>query len=181
MRIHTDILTESDLYQAAARAGDGVRVEMTEHGSRKRARAFDFQLSGTSTRRRNTGNYGAAGEASYWGPDRSHAATWDEWGMFLGELFRRDPGAVVPNVYESGEHFRWVTGARFDTLTPDQQHGAAGHKWSGAYPNLTGAYYVAECLGNKGKPCAATTRHMARGHQFAEISDPRDFQGLEGA
>lgn len=173
MRIHTDILTTRDIELAAVRAGDFVRVTVTEHGSRKRARAFNVTLTGTSSRRPNNGTSGE------YDPD-AYAATWDEWGMFLGELFRRDPGAVVPNVYESGEHFRWVTGARFDTLTPDQQHGAAGHKWSGAYPNLTGAYFVAECLGNKGKPCAATTRHMARGHQFAEISDPRDFDGMEG-
>jgi hypothetical protein len=166
MRIHTDSLTEKDIYEATARAGSAVRVVVTEHGSRSRARAFNVTLSGTSSRRRNTGNYGAAGEDSYWGPDRSHAATWDEWGMFLAELFRRDPNAVVPNIYESAEHFRWVTGARFDNLTPPYQHGGAGHRWGRPRRNVTGVYSVAECTS-----CEAMTRRMAYGHTFAEIAD----------
>lgn len=168
MRIHADSLTISDIYAATDRAGQNVRVVVTEHGSRKRARAFNVTLSGTSSRRRNTGNHGAAGEDSYWGPDRSHAATWDEWGMFLSELFRRDADAVVPGAYESGEHYRWVTGARFDTLTPPHQHGGAGHRWSGAYPNATGTYSIVECTGDG---CAAIMRRMERGHTFAEIAD----------
>jgi hypothetical protein len=166
MRIHTDSLTEKDIYEATARAGSAVRVVVTEHGSRSRARAFNVTLSGTSSRRRNTGNYGAAGEDSYWGPDRSHAATWDEWGMFLAEIFRRDPNAVVPNAYESGEHFHWSTGDRFLYLTPPHQHGGSGHRWSGAYPNATGTYYVVECTS-----CEAIMRRMEYGHTFAEIAD----------
>lgn len=182
MRIHSDTLTITDIYQAAAIAGGGdyrtspVLVEVTQHGSRKRARAFNVSLMGTSSRRPNN----AAGGRFADGRGDAHAATWDEWGMFLAELFRRDPAAIVPNVYESGEHFRWVTGARFDTLTHDQQHGATGHKWSDSYPNITGVYYVAECTGRKGKPCSATTRRMAHGHAFAELTDPRDFDGMEG-
>lgn len=174
MRIHSDILTGQDIHYAMRRAGHAVQAAYTEHGSRRRDHAFNVTLTGTSSRRPNSGNRGAG---SYGG---DYAATWDEWGMFLAELFRRDPAAVVPDIYESGEHFRWVTGARFDTLTPEQQHGAAGHKWSGSYPNITGVYYVAECLGRKGKPCTATTRRMAHGHTFDEIADPRDFDGMEG-
>lgn len=178
MRIHTDTLTVTDIYAAAAHAGGGdyrtspVYVDVMEHGSRKRARAFNVSLTGTSTRRPNSGNRGADGADVY-------AATWDEWGMFLAELFRRDPNATIPGVYESGEHFRWVTGGRFDTLTPADQHGGAGHKWSGHYPNVTGVYYVAECTGRKGLHCDATTRYMASGHTFAEISG-QSFAELEG-
>lgn len=181
MRIHSDILTISDVYQAATIAGGGdhrtssVLVEVTQHGSRQRARAFNLSLTGTSSRRPNN----AAGGRYAHGLGDAHAATWDEWGMFLAELFRRDPAAVVPKIYESGEHFRWVTGARFDTLTPADQHDGAGHKWSGYYPNITGVYYVAECTGRKGHHCTATTRYMARGHQFAEISG-QSFAELEG-
>lgn len=166
MRIHTDKLTEKDLYDAATRAGSGVRVEMTVHGSRKRARAFAFQLSGTSTRKRNTGNYGAAGEDAYWGPDRSHAATWDEWGMFLGELFRIDPDATVPKVYENGEHFRWVTCARFDTLTPAEQCSRSGHKWSNGIPVATGSYYVNQC---QREECGASQRNARSPEALAII------------
>jgi hypothetical protein len=157
MRIHTDSLTISDIYAATKNAGPRVDVEVRQHGSRSRARAFNVTLTGTSPRRTNSGKRGAGDE---------HAATWDEWGMFLAELFRRDPNAVAPNAYESGEHFRWVTGARFDNLTPAYQHGGAGHRWSGAYPNATGTYYVVECTS-----CEAIMRRMEYGHTFAEIAD----------
>lgn len=176
MRIHTDRLTHQDVIEAARRAGRyTVNVRFTEHGSQRRDHAFNVSLTGTSSRRPNN----AAGGRFANGLSDAHAATWDEWGMFLAELFRRDPAAVVPKIYESGEHFRWTTGARFDTLTPAEQHGAAGHKWSGRYPNITGVYTVAECLGRKGKPCAATIREMRGGHAFAEISG-QSFAELEG-
>lgn len=181
MHIHTDKLTHSDIVDAVRGAGVEISpnvwtVRLTDagvkhHGSRSRARAFRFQVQGTSSRAPGWNRSEHQGQK---------AATWDEWGMILAELFRRDPDAFVPDVYESGEHFRWVTGARFDTLTPANQHDGAGHKWSGAYPNITGVYYVAECTGRKGYHCTATVRHMAHGHTFAEISDPRDFDGMEG-
>ena len=164
MRIHTDSLTEKDIYAAADRAGESVRVEMTQHGSRKRDRAFNVTLSGTSSRKRNTGNYGTAGEDSYWGPDRSHAATWDEWGMFLAELFRRDADAIVPGAYESAEHFRWATGAHYDVLTPDTQH--RNHSWRPEGTNVTGSYRVERC-----RTCDAIRRTVSVGHTFAEIAD----------
>lgn len=169
MRIHSDVFVIDDIHAAAERAGAGVRVKFTVHGSRSRARAFNVTLTGTSSRVPGWGK-GEPGE---------HAATWDEWGMFLAELFRRDPDAVAPSAYESAEHFRWVTGARFDTLTPADQHDGAGHKWSGSYPNLTGVYYVAECIGRKGYHCTATVRRMAHGHTFDEIAG-HTFAELEG-
>lgn len=125
MRIHTDTLTVTDIYAAAARAGGGdyrtspVLADVTEHGSRSRARAFNVTLSGTSGRRQNPGHGGGSRDLQ--------AATWDEWGMFLAELFRRDPNAVVPKVYDGAEHFQNVTDQRFDTLTPENQH--RDHKW----------------------------------------------------
>lgn len=178
MHIHTDKLTHADIVDAVRGAGVEISpnvwtVRLTDagvkhYGSRSRARSFRFMVQGTSSRAPGFNRAEFPGQK---------AATWDEWGMILAELFRRDPYAFVPDVYESGEHFRWVTGGRFDTLTPDQQHGAAGHEWSGSYPNPTGVYYVTECTGND---CTATTRYMAHGRTFAEISDPRDFDGMEG-
>lgn len=126
MRIHTDSLTASDIYAAAAHAGGGdyrtspVLVDVTEHGSRKRARAFNVSLTGTSSRRTNGGNRGAGDD---------YAATWDEWGMFLAELFRRDPDATIPGAYDTSGDFDYKTGCRFDTLTPAEQHGGSGHRW----------------------------------------------------
>lgn len=148
MRIHTS-LTEQDMRDAARLAG--VQFErLAQHGSRSRDHAFDFILTGSSGRR---GNFGGDYEA----------ATWDEWGIVLGELFRRDPNAHCgKNSYESGEHFRWVTGGRFDTLTPADQH--RNHKWEYSGVVVTGSYHVAECS------CGAIQRWLALGHRFADLS-----------
>lgn len=156
MRIHTDTLTASDLQAAAQLAG--VTLSYSNHGSRSHRGAVDVTLSGSSGRMPNTGNRGAASYGS------SPAATWDEWGIFLGELFRRDPDAVAPRVYFSGEHFRWATGARFDTLTPADQH--KRHRWQYNGESVTGAYSVHECK------CGALLRRASSPeHWHAYIAD----------
>lgn len=158
MRIHSDILTGSDILQAASAAGPEVFVDYTRHGSRSRKAAWNVTLTGTSSRRPNTGNRGGG---TYGG---DHAATWDEWGIFLGELFRRDPGMTVPGVYDSAEHFRWATTCRFDDLKPADQHGRAGHRWTHEGEAASGSYSVYGC------PCGAQRRQMAYKRSFAEIS-----------
>lgn len=149
MRIHSDTLTRQDFTEAAKRAGAGI-IELTEHGSHSRARAFKFYLRGHSTYRTQQG-------------DRDdYAATWDEWGIVFNHLFDVDALAHTGKwPYSSGEHFHWVTGGRFRNLTPSQQH--ARHKWNplGA---VTGSYAVAECK------CGATQRWMIHGHDFAELA-----------
>jgi len=147
MRIHTDILTVSDIYAAAAHAGGGdyrtspVMVDVTEHGSRSRARAFNVKLTGTSTRRPNPGQGGHTGD--------TYAATWDEWGMFLAELFRRDGAATIPNVYPGMGDFEYQTNGRFNALTPENQHGGSGHRWE-----FMGTPREQECA-----TCGAIRRH----------------------
>lgn len=163
MRIHTNTLTPADLTAAAERAGRAVTMTYSQYGSRSHARAYDVTLRGSSSRRPNSGNGGRFRDDDPNAP-HEHAATWDEWGMFLGELFRRDPGAVVPRVYESADHFRWATDGRFDALTPDRQHGRAGHRWEPMGTAASGTYYVHEC-----KTCDARTRNVAFGHTWAEI------------
>jgi len=128
-------------------------VDHARKGSRSRAVAWDVKLTGTSSRRPNGGNRGADGDA--------YAATWDEWGMFLAELFRRDPDATIPGVYESEAHFRWSTGERFDDLAPAQQH--RNHRWEHEGKAATGTYYVSTCK------CGARQRRVAYGHTFYEI------------
>lgn len=147
MRIHSNTLTVTDLAEAGKRAGYAVGVRFSWHGSRRRAAAWDVSLTGTSSRRPN--NQGA------WTEDDSYAATWDEWGMFLAEIFRRDPLAVIPKVYESAEHFRWATCARFDTLEPAGQCSRSGHKWSFSVPVATGSYSVRQC---QREECGASER-----------------------
>lgn len=114
MRIHTDTLTSAEIILAASAA----RVSLTRldvHGSRKRARAFDVILSGSSSRRQNGG------------PDQ--AATWDEWGDFLGHIFGCDPNADTP-YYHGAEGFHTATGSRYDGRAYVKH---AQHKFQG-YP-----------------------------------------------
>jgi hypothetical protein len=155
MRIHTDTLTMNDVVAAVKRAGLGENnLTITPRGSKSHDHAWDVYLTGTSSRRPNS----RSGEYSHDG----YAATWDEWGMFLAELFRRDAAATAPGVYDSAEHFRWATGARFDTLDPADQHGRAGHKWESTGEAVTGTYTVRECR------CGALYRIIIRG-TFADL------------
>lgn len=89
MKIHSNILTEQDIreavpagcYLAGHYAKDGVTwASVHREGSRKRQNGFTVRLSGSSK------------STMHSLPDK--AATWDEWGIFIAELFRRDPDAV---------------------------------------------------------------------------------------
>lgn len=153
MRIHTDTLTAQDIRDAARRAGVDL-YRMTVHGSRKRARAYDVILEGTG---RTGTRYGQNTDMV--------AATWDEWGIFLAELFRRDDRLTIPRVYEDGEHFRWVTYGRYDGLTPDRQH--VRHRWMAARQAVTGTYYVSHC---RDPQCGASVRRLAYGVEWADLS-----------
>lgn len=123
MKIHSDVLEHEDFFAAKSAAGEMVGFEVTRRGSRKRSHGFEFSLTGTSSRRPNN--------QQAWMEWDDYAATWDEWGMFLAYLFDKDPNATVPGVYENGEDFHWKTNYRFgeDGVTPETQHGGAGHRW----------------------------------------------------
>lgn len=133
MRIHTT-LNGSDFTAAARKAG--VSFERCSlHGSRTHTRAYDVILSGSSPRRRNTGQSASRTD--------DYAATWDEWGIFLAELFRRDP-ATKCTYYRDAADFHWQTDGRFKTLTLNEQHRT--HNW------IRGVPYKATCK------CGATMR-----------------------
>lgn len=122
MRIHTDKLTAADIHRATTAAGmRGVCADVREAGSRSRARRFDVSLTGTSTRRTNPGTSGYHYRDDY-------AATWDEWGMFIQDLFNIDPDAIIGQ-YQSKNHFEEVTYDRYIHLTAPYQHGGGGHTW----------------------------------------------------
>jgi hypothetical protein len=92
----------------------GVNFERcTLHGSRSRDHAFDVILSGNSGRRANFGGD--------W-----EAASWDQWGIFLGRIFKDDPDAVCW-AYKDADDFHWQTGDRFLTLT--LKDATRFHKW----------------------------------------------------
>jgi hypothetical protein len=121
MRIHTD-LDSSDIYAALSDAKEEghvpatVHIELEEHGSRARERAFDVRLysnvktPGDGRRRANTGNHGASEE---W------AATWDEWGFFFAALYDADESAIVGSsparaTYTDRAQFHETTRYRYD-------------------------------------------------------------------
>lgn len=107
MRIHSDLITAADVYRAANVAsgtGDGIVYVRTlsEHGSRKRRRAFELSLAGDGTKSRKRTQ-----------ADRSqYAATWDAWGWFLLDLFTVDP-AMIAGPYAGVDQFHELTDDRF--------------------------------------------------------------------
>lgn len=112
MRIHTDTLTIGQVRDALP---TGVTATvLTRHGSHSRNHAFEVRLSGSST---------------HWQWDKVHkAATWDEWGTFLADVFAADKHAIA-GTYDGLKHFDRVTCYRFDgggTL-PEDTH--PQHKW----------------------------------------------------
>ena len=115
MRIHSDHLSPEAIY-AATKGMDGVTATITKASkSRSRKRRFDVRMTGNS-RHWNASNTG-------------HAATWDEWGLFIDRLFRTDPDAIV-GMYPDYETFRDVTYCRFDDFEHTAQpRGFHEHTW----------------------------------------------------
>lgn len=48
--------------------------------------------------------------------DDDYAATWDEWGIFLWNLFQIDPHMKAGRYYHNYWDFTWKTCGRFDTV-----------------------------------------------------------------
>lgn len=150
MKIHSDSLDALDVRKAATLAGVGF-TRFNLQGSRSRAQGFDVILTGNSGRRQNMG-----------GADE--AATWDEWGIFLGHLHRLDPDLKTP-YYSGADHYVWVTGGRFTPeFTPADGH--KRHKWEFTGIGVTGSYSVFECGGKNG--CGAIQRSL-RGQTWDEF------------
>lgn len=130
MRIHTDTLSYADMSRAAMFA----RVTFTtleKHGSKSRDHAFEVILSGESRRHQNGGS--------------DMAATWDQWGVFLNDLFGMDD-SVKCRTYEDVEAFDYMTKGRFEDGWPDDAHGDHTFRFSGTT-------YQQECT-----KCSAVTR-----------------------
>jgi hypothetical protein len=119
MMVFSDTLTPADFVnalegaQAAGLIGPGVflaELEEKRTKGNKRARKYTLQLAaaakmpGDKRRRINSGTHGAG---------NAWAATWDEWGFFMAEVFARDASAMF-GPYEGADDF--------------------GNKTKGAYP-----------------------------------------------
>lgn len=106
MRIHAYTITPDDLRAAAEAAGafshGNVSMQFVRKGSRTHDLAYEVNLfgDGTASKRRSQA-------------DRDeYAATWDQWGVFLAELFVRDPD-MKAGPYNGSEDFHRQTGDVF--------------------------------------------------------------------
>lgn len=120
MRIHTNVLTVSDVYRAT-KGLPGVLVTASQHGSRTHERAIEVSLEGNGYRK-NTGKHGASDE---------FGATWDEWGVFIAALYEVDPQAVFGTVkypvYPNAYEFHGMYQDRFADGLPEDTH--KRHSW----------------------------------------------------
>jgi hypothetical protein len=90
MKIHSDIITASDLMKSSPPL---VLVHWMPNGSRKRHHGFTASLEwlGDKEKGRRWAN-----QSSWDGPfGRTIACTWDEWGIWIDKLFDIDPDAVI--------------------------------------------------------------------------------------
>jgi hypothetical protein len=150
MRIHTDTLTPSDFSEAARVAGCQV-ITVTRHRSTARGHAFDFIVTGHG---RHGGAYGGVDYA---------VGSWDDYGIMLAELFRRDPRAIVGTpgrpTYAGADDFHAETAYRYETLTPAEAHHAhrrdrrSGHR-EDRYVTEAGRY-LTRCRGTRDQECDA--------------------------
>lgn len=134
MRIHSDILTQHDLTIASNLAGTW-HIRRTNHNSRKRAAAFDVALSGSSPSRAQA--------------DREqYAASWDEWGMYLAALYRRDPKMVTP-YYADADDFHFQTHNRFREFDRSEHHNRHNWEHAGIYRRQGGDVTFFICKGSR--------------------------------
>lgn len=115
MKIYSDTLTADDIYAAMWRARVTLDVPLYLHSIdelprvRLRARGWQVKLANSASWRTfNPGN----------GNSRERergAATYDQWGQFLAELFAADPHARANgySIYEGLDGFNAVTGNRY--------------------------------------------------------------------
>lgn len=146
MKIWSDKLSRGDIFAAARKAHvDITRWEKSE--ARKRALRWDIALSGDSASMQGNG-------------DGYRAATWDQWGIFLADLFETDPN-LTTEYYADREAFHAITDDRFTTLTYEQSH--RKHDWRYMPIGRTMHYACNGCTAEqwprnrKGEPMLAPT------------------------
>lgn len=162
MRIHTN-LTAAMINQAARHAQ--VSFERFDtHRSRTRRFGYDVLLTGSSSRRPNSGHFGAHSDV--------FAATWDEWGIFLGEIFGLDPIAHC-TYYMGADDFHWQTGGRFRTLRWEDQ--CRDHKWD-ALGNYRFACGKCDARMQRHKRDAPRLKPTGSGFTTSELVPPRGIQ-----
>jgi hypothetical protein len=119
MRLHTDKLTYVDILRALTASwetspdGGGFHADVVDpKGSRTRDHAFEIALVGFGSRHKRAR---AWGQGSYGKGDQSNApraATYDDWGYFIAQIFEADPNAVF-GPYKGQQDFNRQTRFKF--------------------------------------------------------------------
>ena len=123
MKIHTN-LTAADLRAALDASGiQNASLLMQEKRSRSHDRRFDVYFDAEPMKGRRQSQHYHDGMPVI-------GATYDEWGLWIEQVFQRDPGAKV-GPYKDHHHFREVTGLRFDSLEWVDQHARHSFEWVG--------------------------------------------------
>lgn len=113
MKIHTD-LTAADMENALDNSGIvGASLLMQVKQSRSKARRFDIYFDAEPMNGRRLSQHYDDGRQVV-------GITYDEWGLFINQIYLKDPTARV-GPYKSREHFHDVTDYRFETLTWEEQ------------------------------------------------------------
>ena len=105
MRIHTNVLAEKELASHLGMPDDVTIHVVSKHGSRTHRIAYEVALRGEGKRHRkapNTRDESMPGKA----------ATWDDWGQYLANLYRMD-GTMIAGPYKGRDHFHAVTNNKY--------------------------------------------------------------------
>lgn len=114
MKIHTN-LTAADLRAALDASGiQNASLLMQEKRSRSHARRFDVYFDAEPMKGRRQSQH-------YHDGRRVTGITYDEWGLFIEQIYRRDPDARV-GPYKDHGHFMGITDWRFTDLRWEDQH-----------------------------------------------------------
>lgn len=127
MKLHSDILTESDIREALGRAQRRGNVDrltvfmiLEPKKSRTRANGFEIRLEWIGDKVKGDGrhwtNSGKRGADSYDNGNGTYAATYDEWGWFIAELFDKDENLVFGH-YKGMDHFNEYTKYAYELVT----------------------------------------------------------------
>lgn len=151
MKIHTD-LTAADMETALDNSGiEGASLLMQEKKSRSKSRRFDIYFDAEpSTGRRPSQHYDDGRQVT--------GITWDEWGLFIEQVYRADPTAQV-GPYKSHAHFRVVNDWRFDDLTWEEQ--CPRHRYR---PNGDGTMTCEKCDSLQMRPTDVDRDGTIRAH-----------------
>ena len=122
MRLHTKLSSFEvrEALEAATSKGQVDRMVgfyiLERRGSRSRDHAFEVQLEWLGTKEKGDGrrwkNSGNRGAESYDNGSGTYAATYDEWGWFINELFNRDSELIFGH-YKDRETFDSMTRFKF--------------------------------------------------------------------